>query len=295
MAKDEAVRSPDADKVRAWDDPRMPTICGLRRRGYTPEAIRAFCARIGVSKVDSVVDIAVLENCIREDLNLHAPRVMAVLRPLRVVIENYPEGQTEELDAVNNPEDESMGTRKVPFSRELWIEQDDFREEPPKKYFRLAPGQEVRLRWGYLIRCVGVKKDPNSGEVVEVHCTYDPQTRGGNPPDGRKVKGTIHWVSAAHARTAEARLYDHLFLTEDPSDVPNGGDFTANLNPQSLEVVSCYVEPSLGRTRPGDRFQFERLAYFCVDPDSTPDRPIFNRTVALRDSWAKIEKAEKTP
>jgi glutaminyl-tRNA synthetase len=245
-----------------------------------------------VSKVDSVVDIALLESCIREDLNLRAPRVMAVLRPLRVVIENYPEGQVEQLDAVNNPEDAAMGTRKVPFSRLLYIERDDFREAPPKKYFRLSPGQEVRLRWGYLIRCVGLTKDPTSGEVVEVRCTYDPATRGGNAPDGRKVKGTIHWLSAAHALPAEARLYDHLFVTPDPDAVAEGQSWLDHLNPKSLETVSCYVEPGLAGARPGSRYQFERLGYFCVDPDSTGARLVFNRTVTLRDTWAKIEKAE---
>ena len=279
--------------VRGWDDPRMPTISGLRRRGYTPEAIRAFCARIGVAKVDSVVDIQLLEYCIREDLNRRAPRAMAVLKPLRVIIDNYPEGQVEELEAVNNPEDPGMGTRKVPFSRVLCIEQDDFREVPPKKYYRLSPGQEVRLRWGYLIRCVDSVKDPKTGEVVELHCTYDPETRGGNAPDGRKVKGTIHWLSVAHARQAEARLYDHLFTQEDPGDVPQGGDWRTNLNPKSLEVVSCWIEPGLAAAKVGDRFQFERLGYFSVDPDSKPDRPVFNRTVTLRDTWAKIEKAQQ--
>jgi glutaminyl-tRNA synthetase len=274
-----------------WDDPRMPTICGLRRRGYTPEAIRSFCATIGVSKVDSVVDIALLEHCLRVDLNRRAPRVMGVLRPLRVVIDNYPEDQIEEMDAVNNPEDASMGTRRVPFSRELWIEQDDFREVPPKKYHRLAPGQEVRLRYAYLVRCVSVKKDPTTGEVVEVHCTYDPATRGVNTPDGRKVKGTIHWVSAAGATQAEARLYDHLFIKPNPGDVPEGQDYKVNLNPDSLvRLTGCMVEPSLKGAAPGTRVQFERLGYFCVDMDSTADRPVFNRTVSLVDTWAKIEK-----
>ncbi len=269
----------------------MPTICGLRRRGYTPEAIRDFCATIGVSKVDSVVDIALLEHCLRTDLNKRAPRVMGVLSPLRVVIDNYPEGQVEEMDAVNNPEDAAMGTRKVPFSRELWIEQDDFREVPPKKYHRLCPGQEVRLRYAYLVTCTRVVKDRASGEPAEVHCTYDPATRGGNTPDGRKVKGTIHWVSAVHAVPAEVRLYDHLFTKPDPGDVPEGQDYKVNLNPKSLERLSrCYVEPSLKGAGPGSRFQFERLGYFCVDPDSTPDRPVFNRTVSLVDTWAKIEK-----
>jgi len=277
--------------VSGWDDPRMPTICGLRRRGYTPEAIRNFCATIGVSKVDSTVDIALLEHCLRVDLNKRAPRVMGVLRPLKVVIDNYPEGQVEEMEAVNNPEDAGMGTRKVPFSRELWIEQDDFREVPPKKYHRLAPGQEVRLRYAYLVRCTRVVKNPQTGEVIEVHCTYDPATRGGNTPDGRKVKGTIHWVSAARAVRAEVRLYDHLFVKPDPSDVPEGQDYKVNLNPNSLQrLTDCYVEPSLRDAPPGSRFQFERLGYFCVDSDSTPERPVFNRTVSLVDTWAKIEK-----
>jgi len=292
MSKRKLLELVQGGCVRGWDDPRLPTICGLRRRGYTPEAIRNFCARIGVAKVEGVIDIALLEHCIREDLNKRAPRVMAVLRPLRLVIDNYPEGQVEELDAVNNPEDESMGTRKAPFSRVLYIEQDDFREVPPKKYFRLSPGQEVRLRWAYLVRCVGTVKDPKTGEVVEVHCTYDPETRGGTTPDGRKVKGTIHWVSAAHAVRAEARLYDQLFTKENPDDVPPGQDFKGGLNPKSLETVACYVEPSLAGTRPGTRHQFERLGYFCADPDSTDDLLVFNRTVTLRDTWAKIERAE---
>lgn len=277
--------------VSGWDDPRMPTICGLRRRGYTPEALRSFCATIGVSKVDSVVDIALLEHCLRADLNKRSPRVMGVLRPLKVIIDNYPEAEVEEMEAVNNPEDAGMGTRQVPFSRELWIEQDDFREVPPKKYHRLAPGQEVRLRYAYLVRCVKVVKDLKTGEVVEVHCTYDPATRGGNTPDGRKVKGTIHWVSAARAVRAEVRLYDHLFTKPDPSDVPEGHDYKANLNPNSLERLSgCFVEPSLKDAAPGTRVQFERLGYFCVDTDSTPETPVFNRTVSLVDTWAKIEK-----
>ncbi len=276
--------------VAGWDDPRMPTICGLRRRGYTPEALRKFFARIGVSKVDSVVDIALLEHCLREDLNRRSPRVMGVLRPLRVVVDNYPDGQVEQMEAVNNPEDASVGTRQVPFSRELYIEQDDFREVPPKKYHRLAPGQEVRLRYAYLVRCTSVVKDPASGEVVEVHCTYDPATRGGNTPDGRKVKGTIHWVSASHALPVEARLYDHLFTKPDPGDVPDGQDYRANLNPNSLQRLAGYVEPSLKGAAAGSRFQFERLGYFCVDPDSTAEKPVFNRTVSLVDTWAKIEK-----
>ncbi|MGD0382947.1 MAG: glutamine--tRNA ligase/YqeY domain fusion protein [Thermoguttaceae bacterium] len=281
-------------QVSGWDDPRMPTICGLRRRGYSPEAIRDFCKRIGVAKIEGINDIALLEHCLREDLNKRAPRVMAVLNPLKLVIDNYPEDQVEEMEAVNNPEDARMGTRSVPFSRVLFIEQDDFREVSPKKYYRLAPGQEVRLRWGYLVRCTGAVKDPKTGEVVEVHCTYDPETRGGNTPDGRKVKGTIHWVSAAHAVKAEVRLYDSLFTKPDPDDVPEGSDYRANLNPNSLEVLSdCYVEPSLKTAAPGTRFQFERLGYFCVDTgDSAPGKPVFNRTVTLKDTWAKIEKSQ---
>jgi glutaminyl-tRNA synthetase len=276
--------------VSGWDDPRMPTICGLRRRGYTPEALRSFCATIGVSKVDSIVDIALLEHCLRVDLNKRSPRVMGVLKPLKVIVDNYPEGHVEEMDAINNPEDPTAGSRKVPFSRELYIEQDDFREVPPKKYHRLAPGQEVRLRYAYLVRCTSVVKDPTTGEVIEVHCTYDPATRGGNTLDGRKVKGTIHWVSVPHAVSIEARLYDHLFTKPNPYDVPEGVDFKTNMNPNSLERISAFVEPSLKDAAAGSRFQFERLGYFCVDPDSTPERPVFNRTVSLVDTWAKIEK-----
>jgi glutaminyl-tRNA synthetase len=277
--------------VRGWDDPRMPTICGLRRRGYTPAAIRDFCQRIGVSKYDGVVDIGLLEHCIREDLNKHAPRVMAVLRPLKLVVDNYPEGQIEYLEAVNNPEDPSMGTRRVSFSRVLYIEQDDFREVPPPKYYRLAPGREVRLRWGYFLRCTGVVKDPQTGEIVEVHCTYDPETRGGNAPDGRKVKATIHWVSAADCIEAEVRLYDYLFTKPDPDDVPDGLDWRANLNSKSLEVITdAKLEKSLSGAAVGSRYQFERLGYFCVDPDSTPERLVFNRTVTLKDTWAKIQQ-----
>ena len=280
--------------VSGWDDPRMPTICGFRRRGYTPEAIREFCRRIGVNKNDSVVDIQLLEHCIREDLNRRAPRVMAVLRPLRVVIDNYPEGQTEELEAINNPEDPSAGTRRVPFSRVLYIEQDDFREVPPPKYYRLSPGREVRLRYAYFITCTGVVRDPKTGEVVEVHCTYDPATRGGDSPDGRKVKSTLHWVSAAHAIPAEVRLYDHLFVKPDPDDVPEGQDYRSNLNPTSLQVVKpAWVEPSLAVAAVGERYQFERLGYFCIDPASKPGSLVFNRTVTLKDTWAKIEKAQK--
>src|SRR3954470_14431544 len=273
--------------VRGWDDPRMPTLSGIRRRGYTPEAIRSFCGAIGVSKTNGSIEFGLLEHHLREDLNRRALRVMAVLRPLRVIIDNYPEGQVDELDAVNNPEDASAGTRKVPFSRVLYIEQDDFREDPPKQYFRLSPGREVRLRYGYFITCTGVVKN-EKGEVVEVHCTYDPATRGGNAPDGRKVKATIHWVSAAHAIDAEVRVYDNLFSKENPNDVPEGQDFTANLNPNSLETVTeAKLEPSLKSAEPGARYQFERLGYFCVDTDSNPGAPVFNRTVALKDTWAK--------
>jgi glutaminyl-tRNA synthetase len=279
--------------VSGWDDPRMPTICGVRRRGYTPEAIRKFCERIGVSKYDGVIDITWLEDALREDLNKRAPRVMGVLRPLRVVIENYPEGQTEEMDAVNNPEDPSAGTRKVPFSKVLYIERDDFRENPPKDFFRLAPGREVRFRYAYFVRCVGVEKDA-AGNVVELRCTYDPATKGGDAPDGRKVKGTIHWVSAQHAIDAEVRLYDHLFAKPDPDDVPEGQTYLANLNPRSLEVLTgCKLEPSLAAAKVGDRFQFERLGYFCADKDSAPGKLVFNRSVTLRDTWAKIEKKGK--
>ncbi len=280
--------------VNGWDDPRLPTLQGLRRRGYTPEAIRAFCEHIGVQKRDGVVEMALLEHFIREDLNKRAPRVMAVLRPLRVVLENYPEGRVEEVEAVNNPEDAGMGTRKVPFSRVIYIERDDFREVPPKKFFRLAPGQEVRLRYAYIIRCVRVVKDERTGEVVELRCTYDPETRTGGPQTGRKVKGTIHWVSAPHALDAEVRLYDHLFVKADAGDVPEGQDYAVNLNPNSLErLTGCRVEPSLAGAQPGSRYQFERQGYFCVDPDSAAGQLVFNRTVALRDSWAKIEKAQQ--
>jgi glutaminyl-tRNA synthetase len=276
--------------VRGWDDPRMPTLSGIRRRGYTPEAMRNFCNSIGVSKTNGTIELGLLEHFLREDLNKRALRVMAVLRPLKVVITNYPEGQVEEMEAVNNPEDESAGTRKVPFSKVLYIEQDDFRETPPPKYYRLSPGREVRLRYGYFITCRDVVKDER-GEVVEIHCTYDPETRGGNAPDGRKVKSTIHWVSAAHAIDAEVRLYDNLFSKENPNETEPGQDFTANLNPNSLEIVAAAkVEPALATAAPGGRYQFERLGYFCVDPDTTPGKPVFNRTVGLRDAWAKIEK-----
>jgi glutaminyl-tRNA synthetase len=279
--------------VAGWDDPRMPTLSGLRRRGYTPEAIRDFCERIGVAKKDSVVDIALLEHCLRGDLNRRAPRVMGVLRPLRVVIENYPEDRVEEFDALNNPEDPSAGTRKVPFSRVLYIEQDDFREVPPPKYYRLAPGREVRLRSAYFIRCVDVRKDAQ-GNVVELRCLYDPATRGGDAQDGRKVKATLHWVSAPHAVPADVRLYDRLFTKENPDDAEEGQDFMAHLNSDSLEVLTeCRVEPSVAGAVEGQIYQFERQGYFCVDPDSVPGRPVFNRAVSLKDEWAKIEKAQR--
>jgi glutaminyl-tRNA synthetase len=276
--------------VAGWDDPRMPTLSGIRRRGYTPEAMRNFAFSLGVSKTNGIVELGRLEQAVREDLNKRALRVMAVLRPLKVVIDNYPEGQKDELDAINNPEDASAGTRKVPFSKVLYIEQEDFREDPPKDYFRLAPGREVRLRYAYFIKAVSVVKN-DAGEVIEVHCTYDPATRGGNAPDGRKVKSTIHWVSAEHAVDAEVRVYDTLFTKEDPGQVDEGQDFTANLNPKSLEVIgAAKVEPGLANAPEGGRYQFERLGYFAVDPDSTPGKPVFNRTVALKDAWAKIEK-----
>jgi glutaminyl-tRNA synthetase len=293
LSKRKLLRLVQERHVTGWDDPRMPTLSGLRRRGYTPEAIRDFCDRIGVSKKDSLVDIALLEHCLREDLNQRAPRVMGVLKPLRVVIENYPEGQTEEFPAVNNPEDPSAGTRQVPFSRVLYIDQDDFRETPPPKYYRLAPGREVRLRYAYFVRCTQVVKD-GRGDVVELRCTYDPATRGGDAPDGRKVKATIHWVSAAHAVPAEVRLYDRLFVKEDPEDVDEGQDFLANLNPHSLDVLGgCQVEPSLATAKAGDICQFERQGYFCVDPDTTNGTLVFNRSVSLRDEWARIEKAHR--
>ena len=277
-------------RVTGWDDPRMPTLSGMRRRGYTPEAIRNFCGAIGVSKTNGTLELAMLEHFVREDLNKRAPRRMAVLRPLKVVIDNYPEGQVEEVEAVNNPEDESAGKRKVPFSKVLYIEQDDFREQPPKQYYRLSPGREVRLRYGYFITAKTVVKN-DKGEVTEVHCTYDPTTRGGNAPDGRKVKSTIHWVSAAHALDAEVRMYDKLFTKEDPNQVEEGQEFTANLNANSLEVIAqAKLEPSLGNAPIESRYQFERLGYFCVDRDSKSGRPVFNRTVALKDTWAKVEK-----
>jgi len=292
LSKRKLVELVEGEYVSGWDDPRMPTLSGLRRRGLTPESIRNFCERIGVAKRDSMVDMALLEYSVREDLNKIVPRVMGVLRPLRVIIENYPEDQVEELDALNNPGDPEMGSRKVPFSRVLYIEQDDFQESPPKKFFRLAPGREVRLRYAFYITCVKVVKDENTGQVVELHCTYDPETRGGSSPDGRKVKATLHWVSASHAIEAEARLYDHLFIKENPSDEKDA-DFKEFLNPNSLEILTCYVEPSLAGAAPGSRCQFERLGYFCVDyVDSSDNKLVFNRTVTLRDTWARIQKAQ---
>ena len=286
MSKRKLAQLVNEGHVRGWDDPRMPTLAGLRRRGYTPESIRRFCELVGVAKRQNVIDIALLEHAIRDDLNVRAARVLAVLRPLKVVIENYPEGQVEHLEAVNNPEDPDAGVRHVPFSRELYIERDDFMEDPPKKFFRLAPGREVRLRYGYFITCTDVIKD-DAGEVVELRCTYDPETRGGQSPDGRKVKGTIHWVSARHAVEAEVRLYEHLFTSERPDEE---ADFLSTLNPNSLATVAnAKVEPSLADALPGERFQFERLGYFAVDPDSGPGSPVFNRTVSLRDKWAKIK------
>jgi glutaminyl-tRNA synthetase len=282
-------------RVSGWDDPRMPTIAGLRRRGYTPESIRNFCSRIGVAKVDSIVDIALLEHCLREDLNKWAPRVMGVLKPLRVVIDNYPENQVEYLDAVNNPEDPGAGTRKIPFSRVLYIEQDDFLENPPKEFYRLAPGREVRLRYAYFVKCTDVVKDPATGEIIELHCTYDPQTRGGDSPAGRKVKATLHWVSASHSLLAEVRLYDYLFTKENPTDVPEGADWKDSLNPNSLQrLTSCRVEPGLKNAPPGSRFQFERKGYFVVDPDSSDDKLLFNQIVSLRDEWVRIQKAQQS-
>jgi glutaminyl-tRNA synthetase len=292
LSKRKLLQLVQEGRVRGWDDPRMPTLSGIRRRGYTPEAIRNFCTSIGVSKTTGSIELAMLEHFVREDLNKRAPRVMAVLRPLKVVIDNYPENHVAEMDAVNNPEDEAAGTRKVLFSRVLYIEQDDFREVPPPKYFRLTPGREVRLRYGYFITCTGVVKN-DKGEVIEVHCKYDPATRGGNAPDGRKVKATIHWVSAAHAVGAEVRIYENLFLKEDPSDVEEGQDVLDNLNPNSLEIISdAKLEPSLANATAGTRYQFERLGYFSVDPDSKPGKPVFNRTVALKDAWARVEKKQ---
>ena len=281
--------------VAGWDDPRMPTLSGLRRRGYSPEAIRLFCSRIGVSKTNGIIEYSLLEHCLREDLNLRVPRVMAVLDPVRVVIENYPEDLVEEMEAVNNPEDVAgMGTRKVPFSKVLYIERDDFREDPPKQYYRLAPGREVRLRYAYFVTCTGVVKDPATGAILEIRCKYDPATRGGNAPDGRRVKSTIHWVSAAHALDFEARLYENLLLPESAGGENEGEEFTASLNPNSLEVrASAKIEPGVKGAVPGARYQFERVGYFCVDKDSAPEKLVFNRTVSLRDTWAKIEKSQK--
>jgi glutaminyl-tRNA synthetase len=292
MSKRKLRQLVEEERVNGWDDPRMPTLSGMRRRGYTPEAIRNFVTAAGVSRTNGIVELAMLEHFVREDLNKRSLRVMAVLHPLKVVIDNYPETQVEEMDAVNNPEDASAGTRKVPFSRVLYIEQDDFREDPPKGYFRLSPGREVRLRYGYFITANSVVKN-DRGEVVEVHCTYDPASRGGNSPDGRKVKSTIHWVSAAHAVDAEVRIYETLFSKENPDDVEPGQDFTANLNPNSLEVIrQAKLEPSLATAPVGGRYQFERLGYFCVDPDSKPGKPVFDRTVALKDTWAKVERKQ---
>jgi glutaminyl-tRNA synthetase len=292
LSKRKLLQLVQEGRVRGWDDPRMPTLSGLRRRGYTPEAIRNFCGAIGVSKTTGSIELQMLEHFVREDLNKRALRVMGVLRPLKVVIDNYPESGSEEMDAINNPEDESAGSRKVPFSRVLYIEHDDFREVPPPKYYRLSPGREVRLRYGYFITCTGVVKN-DQGEVIEVHCTYDPATRGGNAPDGRKVKSTIHWVSAAHAVDAEVRIYENLFLKENPSDVEEGEDVLDNLNPKSLEIISnAKLEPSLADAKAGARYQFERLGYFAVDPDSVPGKSVFNRTVALKDAWAKVEKRQ---
>jgi glutaminyl-tRNA synthetase len=290
MSKRKLLQLVQQRHVSGWDDPRLPTITGLRRRGYTPESIRDFCARIGVAKKENVIDVAQLEHSVREDLNRRAPRVMTVLRPLKVVITNYPEGRVEELDVINNPENETAGTRKVPFSRVLYIERDDFKEDPPKKFFRLAPGREVRLRCAYFVTCSEVVKD-SSGEIVELRCTYDPETRGGDSPDGRRVKSTMHWVSAAHAVSVEVRLYDRLFVVEDPERVADGKTFLDYINPASLEVVrGAKAEPSLAAAEVPARVQFERLGYFCVDPDSKPGALVFNRTVSLRDSWARIEK-----
>ena len=290
MSKRKLLKLVQEKYVNGWDDPRMPTVSGMRRRGYTPEALRNFCARLGVSKTPGITELSLLEYFVREDLNRSALRVMGVLHPLRVVIENYPDGLVEQMEAVNNPEDASAGTRTVPFSKVLYIEQDDFREDPPKQFYRLSPGREVRLRYGYFITCTGVVKDA-AGQVIEVHCTYDPATRGGNAPDGRKVKSTIHWVSAEHAIDAEVRLYETLFTKEDPNDVEEGHEFTENLNPKSLEVLPhAKLEPSLAGATPGSRYQFERMGYFCVDKDSTAAQPVFNRTVTLKDAWAKIEK-----
>ena len=292
LSKRRLIQLVEEGHVNGWDDPRMPTLAGMRRRGYPPAAIRNFCDRIGVGKRENLVDLALLEYCVREDLNRWAPRVMGVLRPLKVVIENYPEGQVEELEAINNPEDPGAGTRTIPFSRELYIERDDFMEDPPKKFFRLSPGREVRLRYAFFLKCREVVKDPKTGEVIELRCTYDPETRGGNAPDGRQVKATLHWVSASQALPAEVRLYDRLFTVPHPS--AEEGDFKQYINPDSLEIINpCWVEPSLATAAAGSQFQFERLGYFCVDPDSANGRLVFNRTVTLRDAWAKVQQSGK--
>ncbi len=293
MSKRKLLQLVEQKLVTGWDDPHMPAISGMRRRGYSSAAIRNFCKRISVNKFNSTIDIALLEHCLREDLNKTSPRVMAVLKPLKVIIDNYPADQTEQLDAINNPEDPDGGTRKVPFSKELYIEQDDFMEEPPKKFYRLSPGREVRLRYAYFITCTDVVKDEN-GNVTELHCTYDPATKGGDSPDGRKVKATLHWVSAADSIEAEVRLYDHLFTKENPEETEEGQDFTSNINPNSLKLLSdCRLEPSLANAKPLDRYQFERLGYFCVDTDSSDEKLVFNRTVSLRDTWAKMQKKQK--
>jgi glutaminyl-tRNA synthetase len=295
MSKRKLLELVEGNYVNSWDDPRMPTISGLRRRGYTPESIRDFSERIGVAKADSTVDIALLEHCVREDLNKRAQRVMAVLRPLKVIIDNYPEGKVEMLEAENNPEDPSQGTREIPFAREIYIEQEDFKEVPPRKFFRLSPGKEIRLKHAYYIKCQKVIKDEKTGEVIQLHCTYDPETKGGWSKDGRKVRGTSHWVSAHHAIDAEVRLYDTLFLKENPDDEKDGTTFKDHLNPNSLEKLNrCKVEPFLKGVKPEERFQFLRQGYFCVDRDSSPDSLVFNRTVSLRDTWAKIEKKLNT-
>lgn len=291
MSKRKLLQLVKEGYVNGWDDPRMPTISGMRRRGYTPESIRTFCDKVGVAKRENVIDMSLLEFCVREDLNKRVPRVMGIINPLKVVIDNYPEDLVEEMNAVNNPEDISMGTRKIPFSKVIYIEKDDFREEPPKKFFRLSPGNDVRLRYGYIVTCTSTVKD-NSGEITEVHCTYDPATRGGNAPEGKKIKGTIHWVSAKHAIKAQVRFYDRLFIKENPEEVAEGKTYLDNINPNSLEIKNCYIEPSLSDVKCGEKFQFERIGYFHVDKDSVSDKIVFNRTVALKDSWAKIENKE---
>ena len=294
LGKRKLIRLVEDGHVNGWDDPRMPTLAGLRRGGYTPETIRDFCRRIGIAKADNLVEISLLEYCLRQDLNIRAQRVMAVLDPIKVIIDNYPEGKVESLEAENNPEDATMGSREIPFSRELYIEREDFMEDPPRKFFRLAPGREVRLKHAYYVKCERVVKDENTGEVVEVHCTYDPTTRGGWSEDGRKVRGTLHWVSAPHAIKAEVRLYEHLFTKENPNEVEEGRDFTDYLNPNSLQILdSARVEPSLADAKLGSYYQFLRKGYFCVDPDSTDNKPVFNRAVTLRDTWAKIQKTQK--